>query len=76
MKWNVFNMIIFNKQLEEKQLCSFIFFLVTLCSLMFLPEIIAQDYFPLSALEINNSEQAVIDLSSFSIPGGQVARKI
>jgi len=72
MKWKVFNVIFFNKQLEEKQLCSFIFFLVTLCSLIFLPEIIAQDYFPLSALEISNSEQAVIDLSSFSIPGGQL----
>lgn len=40
--------------------------------MIFLPEIIAQDYFPLSALEISNAEQAVIDLSSFSSPGGQL----
>lgn len=72
MRWKAFDVIFFNNPLEKKQLCSFIFSLVTLSSLIFLPEIIAQDYFPLSALEISNAEQAVIDLSSFSSPGGQL----
>ena len=72
MKWKVFNVIFFNNQLEKKLPRSSIFFLITLYYLIFLPEIIAQDYFPLSALEISNSEQAVIDLSSFSFPGGQL----
>ncbi len=69
--------VMFNTKQDGEQSFQYDFILVfSLCFfILFSLPIYAQEYFRVSALELNNAEQPVVDLSVFSISGGQLPGK-